>query len=170
MTCRKGTRQFLISSVHCLVPKVRVFLKYWLPALLWMVIIFSASGDSKSGEHSSRILAPLIRWIAPFLSERSVGEIVFAIRKLAHMFEYAVLALLFWCALRKPVRNDARPWSWREAILAIALVAVYAASDEFHQAFVPNRQGKFGDVVIDTVGAALGMLMLWGVGRRVKAW
>jgi hypothetical protein len=39
-----------------------------------MVIIYSASSDSKSAEHSSRILAPLIHWLAPSLSENSVAK------------------------------------------------------------------------------------------------
>ena len=32
-------------------PKPRMFLKFWLPVLLWMAVIFSASSDSHSYEH-----------------------------------------------------------------------------------------------------------------------
>ena len=135
-----------------------------------MAIIFSASSDTKSAEHSSRILGPIIHWIAPFLSQISVDKIVFLIRKCAHLTEYAILALLFWRALRKPVRKDARPWRWRQAALPILFVALYAATDEIHQLFVPNREGKIGDVIIDTTGAVLGICLLWFIGRITKSW
>jgi len=130
-----------------------------------MVIIYSASSDSKSAEHSSRILGPLIHWIAPSLSESSVARIVFLTRKCAHVTEYAVLALLFWRALRKPKRNDPRPWKWHEATLPVLFVGLYAATDEIHQLFVPNREGKFADVIIDTAGALLGIFLVWFIGR-----
>src|SRR4051794_32027695 len=135
-----------------------------------MVIIFSASSDSKSMEHSSRILEPLIHWLAPGLSKHAVSEIVFLIRKCAHLTEYAILALLFWRALRKPMPSDSRPWRWREAGFPILFVALYAASDEIHQVFVPNREGRIADVMIDTTGAIIGMFLLWLIGRLTKLW
>jgi VanZ family protein len=152
------------------VPKLGSFLKYWLPALIWMAIIFSASSDTKSAEHSSRILAPFIHWIAPSLSEKSVSDIVFFFRKCAHLTEYAILALLFWRALRKPVPNDARPWRWTDAVWPVFFVALYAASDEIHQLFVPTREGRVTDVIIDTSGAIVGVFFLWLAGRVVKRW
>jgi VanZ family protein len=135
-----------------------------------MAIIFSGSSDSKSGEHSSRILAPLIHWFAPSLSEKTLSDIVFFIRKCAHLMEYAILAILFWRALRKPVRNDARPWRWNEAAWPVLFVMLYAASDEIHQLFVPTREGRLTDVVIDTTGAVVGLFVLWIVGRLAKSW
>ena len=146
-------------------PKFRAFIKYWLPVLVWMVIIFSASSDTLSFQHSSRILAPIINWLFPQLSEETISAIVFFIRKCAHLTEYAVLALLFWRALRKPVRRDPRPWRWAEARLALLCVAIYAASDEFHQAFVPSRQASVWDVLLDTTGAVFALILLWGIGR-----
>ena len=128
-----------------------------------MWIIFSASGDRLSFQHSSRIIGPLVRWLFPHLADEMVHAIVVSIRKFAHLFEYAVLALLLWRALRKPRWRDAPPWRWSEARLALALVALYAASDEFHQTFVRAREGCLRDVLLDTVGGALGLLGLWAV-------
>jgi VanZ family protein len=133
--------------------------------LLWMCVIFSASGDPASLERSSRIIGPVVRWLFPHLSDNAVHAIVFIIRKCAHVTEYAVLALLLWHALPKP---DASPWSWPKARLTLALVALYAAGDELHQAIVPSRQAAVGDVLLDTLGAALALLLLWALsfGRR----
>ena len=150
--------------------KFRVFLKYWLPLGVWMVVIFSASGDSHSYQHSSRLLAPLVKFFFPDISKESLDLAVLVGRKCAHLTEYAILALLFWRAVRKPLKNDARPWSWPLAGRAILFVALYAASDEFHQLFVPTREASLRDVAIDTTGAALGIFLLWGLGRWRRRW
>lgn len=143
-------------------------LKYWLPLLVWMTVIFSASSDRLSFQHSSRIVAPLVRWLFPHLSDRAVHGVVLAVRKCAHLTEYAVLALLLWRALHQPPAPGVSAWHWSEAGLALGLVALYAASDEVHQAFVPSRQASVWDVLLDTAGAALGLLCLWAIGRLRK--
>ena len=148
--------------------QLRSFFKYWLPVLIWMTLIFSASADSHSYIHSSRLIAPLLHWLFPQMPQTWVDAIVYYARKCAHLSEYALLALLLWRAVRKPVKNDPRPWGWREARVALLLVALYAASDEFHQLFVPSRDAALHDVLIDTVGGAAGLLALWAVGRWRK--
>ncbi len=148
----------------------RSLLKYWLPVWLWMGLIFSASSDSHSFARSSRILAPLLHWLFPQLPEDTLNFIVLIARKGAHLTEYAVLALLLWRALRRPVKNDPRPWNWREARLVLLSVALYAASDEFHQLFVANREAAVHDVMIDTAGGAASLLALWLFGRWRKYW
>ncbi len=150
--------------------KLRPFLKYWLPALIWMGVIFTASSDSHSYEHSSRFIEPFLRWLFPHWPETRIHDVHEVFRKCAHLTEYAVLALLFWRALRQPVKNDPRPWNRREAGLAIVLVFLYAASDEFHQRFVPTRTAHVSDVLIDTAGGAAGLLVFWLAGRRQKHW
>jgi VanZ family protein len=135
-----------------------------------MVVIFSASGDRASFSHSSRIIGPLVRWLFPQLSDEAIHAIVVSVRKGAHLTEYAVLTLLLWRALRKPRRGDARPWQWSQAGLALGLTALYAASDELHQLFVPSRQGSIWDVLLDTAGGALALVGLWVVGRVRKCW
>jgi VanZ family protein len=145
-------------------------LKYWLPVVLWMGLIFSASSDAASSEHSSRILGPLLHWLFPGMLPETVDATVLGIRKAAHMTEYALLSLLVWRALRKPARPDPRPWNWKQAGVALAWAIGYAASDEIHQSFVPSRQGQFTDVLFDSTGALLGLLGLWLFGRWRKRW
>ena len=145
--------------------KLRSFISYWVPVVLWMALIFSASGDSGSFSHSSRIIGPIVRWLFPQFSDEAVHAIVVLVRKCAHPTEYAVLALLLWRAMRKPKPDDNRPWQWSEAGLAFALTALYAASDEFHQLCVPSRQGSIWDVLLDSLGGAIALLGLWAVSR-----
>ena len=64
------------------------------------------------------------------------------------------------CGSRVKNRASDR-WNWPEARLALLMVMLYAASDEFHQSFVPNRTSQVSDVFIDTAGGAAGLLALW---------
>ena len=144
--------------------------RYWLPLLVWMLVIFTASGDRMSFDHSSRIIGPFLHWLLPHLSDAAVHAVIVIVRKGAHVTEYAVLALLLWHALRKPPEPNTPAWRWSQAGLALALAALYAAGDEIHQTFVPSRQGSVWDVLLDTTGAAIGLLCLWAIGRLRKRW
>jgi VanZ family protein len=135
-----------------------------------MLIIFSASGDSNSAARSSRIIAPLVRWLLPDLPEESVQGVVLFVRKCGHVTEYAVLALLLWRALRGSAKSGNPRWRWSKAGLALGITALYAVSDELHQTFVPARQGSVWDVLLDTSGAVLALLCLWAAGRLRKRW
>lgn len=83
------------------------------------------------------------------------------LRKLAHVGEYAVLALLLVRALRLHGLSPKR------VVLAAACVSVlYAVSDEVHQTFVPGRNGVWRDVGIDAVGIAGAALWRARRGKR----
>jgi VanZ family protein len=150
--------------------KFKSFLKYWLLPLLWMLVIFSASSDARSYEHSSRLFEPLLHWLFPQMSQVHVEAIHHVFRKCGHLTEYAIFAALLWRALYRPARNQPRPWSWQPARAALLIVALYSASDEFHQLFVPTRTSLVSDVFIDTTGGAIGLLVIWGLGRWRKRW
>jgi VanZ family protein len=154
----------------CAVSRLRVFVIYWLPIVLWFALIFVASSDTGSAERSSRIIRPLMHWLFPGASEETIWHVVLFVRKCAHLTVFGVLALLYWRAFRKPVKNDTRPWSWVAARNAVLGVLVYAITDEVHQAFVPSRQGSVWDVLIDTFGGAMGMLALWAYGKWRRRW
>jgi VanZ family protein len=150
--------------------KTRSFLKYWFVPLAWMSLIFVGSGDTRSYTHSSRLVEPLLHWLFPHMTQAHIDSIHHVIRKCAHLTEYAVLGMLLWRAIRKPVRNDPRPWSWREAVIAVSIVFLYASSDEIHQIFVPTRTPLVSDVFIDTSGGVIGMIFLWSMGRFFNWW
>ena len=75
------------------------------------------------------------------------------LRKLAHLFVYAVLARLLARAL-----TGSTCWSWKKIFLgSLALSILYACSDEYHQTFVPGRVGCLHDVLIDALAAWLAL-------------
>ncbi len=154
----------------CAMLKLRGFAKYWLPVLAFLAVIFSASADRKSAHRSSRLIEPLLRWLFPDLTNDTVWLIVLVVRKCAHVTEFAILALLLWRALRASTLPTSRAWSWRLARNAWWLAVLYAASDELHQWFVPDRQASGWDVLIDASGAAAGLVGLWALGRWRKWW
>ena len=137
----------------------------WLPVLIWMGLIFSASTDNFSSEHTSRFIEPLLRWLFHGrLSADTIGLIHFLIRKLAHLTEYAILAVLLWNALRLSAAGASMR---RLCGLAVLGSTLYAASDEFHQSFVPGREATVRDVLIDTAGATAGLWLLACVRGKV---
>ena len=147
-------------------PKLKVFLKYWLPLLAWMGLIYFASRDSQSLYHSARVIQPLMQ---PGTQHSTLQSIVIFARKCAHSAEFAVLAVLLWCALRA-ISKLGNGWSWRLAAYAMLGVILCGIADEVHQRYVPTRQATFMDVVYDALGGAVGLLALWAFGRWRKWW
>lgn len=139
---------------------MRGFLKYWLPVLIWMAVVFGASSDSHSSQHSSSIVKPLLRWLFPHMSEAEIESIHHFLRKCCHLAEYAILGLLVFRAFICS-KSGLPVWSWPHAGGALLIVFLYACSNEFHQRFVPTRTSSFIDVLIDTAGGAIGLLMAW---------
>lgn len=135
------------------------FLKYWLPVLVWMLVIFLASTSLGSGANTSRILGPMLNFLFPDITPETIAGIRMTVRKLGHFVEYAVLAGLLWRAFFRPCID--RPWHWPAAGCSVVTSIVYAVSDEFHQTFVPGRVGSPVDVIIDSIGATCGLAFLW---------
>ena len=143
---------------------MKSFLKYWLPVLIWLAIIFVGSTDVLSAEQTSRFLVPFLRWLKPEISDETLAQIHLFVRKLGHVSEYAILAMLLWRALRCGANLR-----MKMSILFFAawiVCALFAASDELHQSFVPSRTPSLHDVIIDICGALLGLVICWVVVAR----
>jgi VanZ family protein len=71
----------------------------------------------------------------------------FILRKLAHLAVYSVLTVFLFRASRLHVARPTHAW-----LLALLIAALYASSDEWHQTFVPGREGTVRDILIDSTG------------------
>ena len=100
--------------------------------IAWMAVIFAFSNQANSGE----------------LTEQVLGDMNVPIRKCAHMFEYAVL---FWLT-RWSAITIRRPAYIVPGMLSFVICLLYAASDEWHQSFVPGRSAQMQDVAVDMAG------------------
>jgi VanZ family protein len=128
-----------------------------------MAIIFAGSTDLMSADHTSRIIVPLLHWLFPTISGLTLLRVEFFIRKAAHVSEYAILAVLLYRAFVHTVFQSRRALS---AGIVLLSCAAYAASDEFHQSFVPSRTASLRDVMIDLCGATLAILLYWSIATR----
>jgi VanZ family protein len=133
----------------------------WLPVILWMGVIFMMSSDLGSAEHTSRILEPLVLWIKPDASREEFELVHFLVRKLGHLSEYAILALLILRAIKRSLNPTPKKVSWQMVIVTLLVAAAYAATDEWHQSFVPGRTAALGDVLIDSSGALAGLAAMF---------
>ena len=143
------------------VRKALVWADACLPPLLWMAFIASLSTDSFSSARTSHALEGFLRACAPGLLARlTEGQLEwmhFAVRKLAHLSEYAILAMLLHRAQVKLGRRrclHTRAVAWIGAVL-------WAAGDEVHQAYCANRTPAAADVLLDGAGALLALTAVW---------
>jgi VanZ family protein len=112
------------------------FLRNWWPALLMMALIFIASS-------------------IPGTTMPHFGEFDLSFKKMGHAMGYGLLAAAYLRALN-PGGNP----SGRRIRLSVLLALLYAISDECHQIFTPGRSASPFDVMIDMVGATVG-LVVW---------
>ena len=142
----------------------RRFFRYWLPALVWMAVIFVGSTDVLSEPNTSRFIVPLLFWLNPHISFEAVDMINMACRKFGHVSEYAILAVLLWRALRAETH-----WQARISVMFVATLlgcAAFAAGDEFHQSFVPTRTPSLRDILIDLAGASVALMICALVAQK----
>ena len=127
--------------------------------IIWMIIIFSFScqpGKTSSdtslevGMFIGDVFYPGFEQLETADQEQFAQNIQLVVRKTAHVMEYTIL---MWCFLFAFKGN--KVW------YALAFTVAYACTDEFHQLFVSGREGKLLDVIIDSSGALLGLLLFY---------
>ena len=146
----------------------------WFAVLVfWMALIFHFSGQRAaesaeiSGSFSYRIVSGVRNVLSADWEEETVEAaavwLEHPLRKAAHMTEYAVLAWICLgnCMQYLLLRKKRYVWAWLAA-------SCYAATDEFHQLFIEGRSGEIRDVAIDSMGALLGLLLLWKILNRKR--
>lgn len=144
----------------------------WLAVIVWMIVIFAFSHQAYSGRET----------------EKYLGDANVPVRKAGHISEYMILyGLLLW-ALQKnrddkpdggkfsddttggePQKRSALQSLIRSPECSAFLLSIaYAATDEWHQSYVPGRSASVADVTWDATGVTLGMVILIFVCRSQK--
>jgi VanZ family protein len=137
----------------------------WGPAAIWAGLIFCFSTGSFGASSTSRVIEPILSSLMPSLSPDQLAIIHFSIRKFGHLSEYFIFALL----VRRAIAREFRAMPIRRHILwTLLAVCLYAASDEWHQSFVPERTASAGDVLLDSAGGSCGVLCFEAARRRRK--
>ena len=76
----------------------------------------------------------------------------------AHALAYAALGVLILRGLANARWQDV---TFGLAAAAVGLTALYGLSDEIHQRFVPGRVADVRDLIADTIGALVGVVLVW---------
>jgi VanZ family protein len=139
----------------------------FLPPLLWMGLIALGSSSFLSGDRTGRWMLALLGALAPWASAALLDAAHLGLRKVGHLVEFGVLAVLWYRALAP---------SPRAVTTAFVLAAAYGGLDELRQGLDPSRVPAVGDVVVDALGALLGLAAWTEPGRlrtgalRTAAW
>ncbi len=113
--------------------------------IVWMIVIFTMSSfNANTSSSQSGFIANIISNIFNISNTETLTIIV---RDLAHFMEYFILGILIY-------NYD------KNILKSIIICVLYAISDEVHQIFVPGREFQYSDVLIDSLGSLLGILML----------
>lgn len=124
--------------------KAAIFVRYYLPALIWASVIFYFSSLP-----SARV------------TQFSLGfdDLIL------HFAEYALLGFLLGLAFLHP--SERHRWQW--VVLACLVGILYGASDEIHQSFVPGRHATVSDFLADSIGTITGTaLYVWWRSRQQR--
>jgi VanZ family protein len=131
----------------------------FLPPLLWMAVIALGSSSLFSGERTGSWLFTLLGHLSLAATPGMVSSTNIGLRKLGHLVEFGILAVLWYRALTPAPRATA---------LALALTAGYGGFDELRQALVPSRDATLVDVAVDSLGGIVG-LAAWTEAGPLRA-
>ena len=135
---------------------MRLVARYWLPPLVWMAVIWSMSSDLGSADNTAGAVSWLVSVLFPWATPAQIDLAHWLVRKLGHLTEYAILAALWFRTLHAGRRLESLP----SAVAALAISIAWAIADELHQSFVPSRTPSAVDVILDSTGATLALLIL----------
>ena len=123
--------------------------------IIWMIFIFVMSSFSATeSTNQSNIIVTII---SSTINISNPHLLTVTIRKLAHLIEYLILGILSYNVFKKSNKN---------IHISTLVCFLYAISDEIHQIFIPGRSGQITDILIDTIGALIGIIIISNVNKN----
>lgn len=126
-----------------------------------MIFNFSSEDSDKSGSTSQKITNEITKNIKTIQKlnkaekTKTLDRIESIIRKIAHFSLYTLVGLLLMAICSTYNINEKL-----KVIISLSIGIIYAISDEIHQMFIAGRSGEITDVIIDTLGVALGIIII----------
>lgn len=173
--------RYILSNEYCLI------LMQFFPVVFMINIIMSFSSDIGQVSRSwSRPVAFMIYRLLNTLHHSETGEAVSQItdmetlmrlqsehldmiekitRKVAHITEYALLAIFVWALIYSRTYIK-RFISYISSIVIVMLVGLY---DEFNQTHIYGRFGSIRDVGVDMIGAIISMILMFMISHLLIA-
>jgi VanZ family protein len=131
-----------------------LWLEYWIPLLVWVLLTQVLSSDSFSYDETERVFAPLLSFVFPDWSPERIDLAHQTIRKMSHVLEFSVMGMLAYRASRLDrTALDA-------VLMSGAFILLVATTDEFHQSMTISRTASTVDVGYDCIGGVVGIWFL----------
>ncbi len=141
--------------------KRKIYIAFsWALTLVMLCFIFSLSAQDaeESKELSDSLVGKIFQWLEVYID----GELI---RKFAHMLEFTALAFSLGNSIFAT-------WETKRAVwISLGLTVLCAIGDEIHQIFVPGRAFQLSDILIDSIGAVIGIvtyLILYKIHLFIK--
>ncbi len=127
--------------------KIIYFVLSWLLVAVILGFIFSLSAQDaeESKELSDSLVSRIFQWIELYID----GELI---RKIAHMLEFTALSFSLYNAIFTTFQLK------KSHLISLAFTVICALGDEIHQIFVPGRAFQLSDILIDSIGAVIGIV------------
>lgn len=140
---------------------------YGLFVLIWMIVVFMFSGQNgnESQGTSDVVTEKIVDIVDTYfgITVKSLEAVSFLVRKCAHFATYFLGGILIYNFVETyPLKN--------RYLIVISIVCgiIYACFDEFHQYFVDGRAAQFRDVLIDTSGVIISIIMRNKLDRKYR--
>lgn len=141
--------------------------------ILWIIVIFMFSNQPsiKSNTTSDHVTETITSTITTITKEGQITKekqkqininTRTIVRKTAHFTAFSILGILSFLVLKDLNKLKTKYL----IILSIAFCFIYACSDEIHQIFISGRTGLILDVLIDTLGASFGILIIYLIKKK----
>lgn len=125
--------------------------------LLGLIVFFIWDNSMQNGGSSDGLSIFFAETFAPIVNKLGFHGNIWTlnriIRKLAHLTEFTILGSVLYAILRRYI-------TYGTVIKTIALGILIASLDEFIQLFSPGRSSQLSDVLIDTIGVIIGILLI----------
>ncbi|MFS0774827.1 VanZ family protein [Neobacillus sp. 3P2-tot-E-2] len=140
--------------------------KWWvLAAIAWMIAIFFFTQlPYFTGHNTGKVIHKVVVTEQQSVSATNAApidtnELNLLVRKTTHVIVFGILAFLLLKSL------EALRFSY---VLAWCLTVIYAITDEWHQSFMPRRVAAYQDVLFDSFGAFVVLLISYFIIKRKK--
>ena len=134
------------------------WLSAWLPVAVGIFLIFIESSEAFGADHTSHPLRVLFEAIFGPVSTAQWDMVHIAIRKCGHFLGYGLMGLVWLRAWWMTLRHSR---FLHDALLGLLGTALVAGCDEWHQAYLPNRNGSPWDALLDCCGAITLQLLVY---------
>ena len=143
---------------------VRIISPVLLVGLMCVIFMLSHQPANESSQTSSSVIRFLAEIFIKDFEDLSTNEqleiissLQFIVRKGAHFSAYFVLGIFSFFTF---LTYNTPALIWR-SLISLSVCFTFSVSDEIHQLFIPGRSGEIRDVLIDTGGSALSILILF---------